>query len=84
MNSDKSINDILYDSKVLEIKISDFKSNIFKKKDFLIFEKNQFDLFIDSAFNLLEKTLIFLDKNLKIKSIFLTIIIMIKNSLQKF
>ena len=57
MNSDKSINDILYDSKVLEIKISDFKSNIFKKEDFLIFEKNQFDLFIDRTSIIIENIL---------------------------
>ena len=54
---DNSINNILNKSKVLENKISNFKSNIDQKNDFLIFEKNQFDLFIDSTFNFLEKIL---------------------------
>ena len=81
LNNSKT--NILNESKALEIKISNFKSKILQKEDFLTFEQNQFDLFIDSAFNLLEKILIFLDKNLKIKSIFLTIIKMIKNSITK-
>jgi len=80
---DNSINNILNKSKVLENKISNFKSNIDQKNDFLIFEKNQFDLFIDSTFNFLEKILIFLDNNLKIKNNFLNIIKMIKNTITK-
>jgi len=56
---------------------------LFKKKDFLIFEKNQFDLFIDSTFNFIEKILIFLDNNLKIKHKFLEIIKMVKNTITK-
>jgi hypothetical protein len=80
---DNSINNILNESKVLENKISNFKSNIYQKNDFLIFEKNQFDLFIDSTFNFLEKILIFLDNNLKIKNNFLNIIKMIKNTITK-
>ena len=83
MNFDNSIRNILTDSKVLEAKISNFRSNILQKDDFLIFEKNQFDLFIDSTFNFIEKILVFLDNNLKIKHNFLTIIKMIKNSVTK-
>ena len=83
MNFDNSIRNILTDSKALEAKISNFRSNIFQKDDFLIFEKNQFDLFIDSTFNFIEKILVFLDNNLKIKHNFLTIIKMIKNSVTK-
>jgi len=80
---DNSVNNILYQSKVLENKISNFKSNINQKEDFLIFEKNQFDLFIDSTFNFIEKILIFLDNNLKIKHKFLEIIKMVKNTITK-
>jgi hypothetical protein len=80
---DNSINNILNESKVLENKISNFKSNIYQKEDFLIFEKNQFDLFIDSTFNFIAKILIFLDNNLKIKYKFLEIIKMIKNTITK-
>ena len=80
---DNSINNILNESKVLENKISNFKSNIYQKEDFLIFEKNQFDLFIDSTFNFIEKILVFLDNNLKIKHNFLYIIKMIKNTITK-
>ena len=83
MTFDISINNILNESKVLENKISNFKSNILQKEDFLVFEKNQFDLFIDSTFNFLEKILIFLDNNLKIKNNFLNIIKMIKNTITK-
>ena len=83
MNFDNSIRNILTDSKALEAKISNFRSNIFQKDDFLIFEKNQFDLFIDSTFNFIEKILVFLNNNLKIKHNFLTIIKMIKNSVTK-
>jgi len=83
MNFDNSIRNILTDSKALEAKISNFRSNILQKDDFLIFEKNQFDLFIDSTFNFIEKILVFLDNNLKIKHNFLTIIKMIKNSVTK-
>ena len=83
MNFDNSIKNILTDSKVLEAKISNFRSNILQKEDFLIFEKNQFDLFIDNTFNLIKKILVFLDNNFKIKHNFLTIIKMIKNSITK-
>ena len=83
MTFDNSINNILNESKVLENKISNFKSNIYQKEDFLIFEKNQFDLFIDSTFNFIAKILIFLDNNLKIKYKFLEIIKMIKNTITK-
>ena len=83
MTFDNSSNEILNESKVLENKISNFKSNIDQKDDFLVFEKNQFDLFIDSTFNFLEKILIFLDNNLKIKNNFLYIIKMIKNTITK-
>ena len=41
MNFDNSIRNILTDSKDLEAKISNFRSNILQKDDFLIFEKNQ-------------------------------------------
>jgi len=78
---DNSINSILNESKVLENKISNFKSNIDQKDDFFVFEKNQFDLFIDSTFNLIEKILVFLDNNLKIKNNFLYINKMIKNTI---
>jgi len=81
MTFDNSINNILNESKVLENKISNFKSNIDQKDDFFVFEKNQFDLFIDSTFNLIEKILVFLDNNLKIKNNFLYIIKMIKNTI---
>ena len=80
---DNSINNILNESKVLENKISNFKSNIDQKDDFLVFEKNQFDLFIDSTFKFIEKILVFLDNNLKIKNNFLNIIKMIKNTITK-
>jgi hypothetical protein len=83
MTFDYSINNIINESKVLENKISNFKSNIDQKDDFLVFEKNQFDLFIDITFNLIEKILVFLDNNLKIKHNFLNIIKMIKNSITK-
>jgi hypothetical protein len=81
MTFDNSINNILNESKVLENKISNFKSNIDQKNDFLIFEKNHFDLFIDSTFKFIEKILVFLDNNLKIKNNFLYIIKMIKNTI---
>ena len=83
MTFDNSINNIFNNSKVLENKISNFKSNIDQKDDFLVFEKNQFDLFIDSTFNFIEKILVFLDNNLKIKHNFLYIIKMIKNTITK-
>ena len=83
MTFDNSLNNILNDSKVLENKISIFKSNVDQKDDFLVFEKNQFDLFIDSTFNFIEKILVFLDNNLKIKNNFLNIIKMIKNTITK-
>ena len=83
MTFDNSINNILNKSKVLENKISNFKSKIIQNEDFLIFEKNQFDLFIDSTFNFIEKILIFLDNNLKIKQNFLNSIKMIKNYITK-
>lgn len=83
MTFDNSINNILNKSKVLENKISNFKSNIDQKNDFLVFEKNQFDLFIDSTFNFVEKILVFLDNNLKIKHNFLNIIKMINNTITK-
>ena len=83
MTFDNSINNILNESKILENKISNFKSNIDQKDDFFVFEKNQFDLFIDSTFNLIEKILVFLDNNLNIKHNFLNIIKMIKNTIAK-
>ena len=83
MTFDNSLNNILNDSKVLDNKISIFKSNVDQKDDFLVFEKNQFDLFIDSTFNFIEKILVFLDNNLKIKNNFLYIIKMIKNTITK-
>jgi hypothetical protein len=83
MKFDNSKNNILNQSKVLKDKISNFRSNIVQKDDFLVFEKNQFDLFIDSTFNFIEKILIFLDNNLKIKHKFLNIIKMIKNTITK-
>ena len=83
MTFDNSINNILNKSKVLENKISNFKSKIIQNEDFLIFEKNQFDLFIDSTFNFIEKILIFLNNNLKIKQNFLNSIKMIKNYITK-
>ena len=83
MTFDNSINNILNESKVLENKISNFKSNFDQRDNFLVFEKNQFDLFIDSTFNFIEKILVFLDNNLKIKNNFLNIIEMIKNSVTK-
>ena len=83
MTFDNSIKNILSESKLLENKILNFKSKIVQKEDFLIFEKNQFDLFIDSTFKLIKKILLFLEKNLKIKHNFLTFIKMIKNSITK-
>jgi len=83
MTFDNSINNILNDSKVLENKISNFKSNIDQKDDFLVFEKNQFDIFIDSTFKFIEKILVFLDNNLKIKHNFLKIIKKLKNTITK-
>lgn len=83
MTFDNSLNNILNESKVLENKISNFKSNIDQKDDFLVFEKNQFDIFIDSTFKFVEKILIFFDNNLKIKRNFLNIIKMIKNTFTK-
>ena len=83
MTFDNSHKNILNKSKILENKILNFKSKIVQKEDFLIFEKNQFDLFIDSTFNFIEKILVFLDNNLKIKHNFLNIIKMIKNSITK-
>lgn len=80
---DNSINNILNKSKVLKDKISNFRSNIDQKNDFLIFEKNQFDLFVDSTFNLIEKILVFFDNNLKIKHNLLKIIKMIKKTITK-
>ncbi len=83
MTFDNSHKNIINKSKILENKILNFKSKIVQKEDFLIFEKNQFDLFIDSTFNFIEKILVFLDNNLKIKHNFLNIIKMIKNSITK-
>ena len=83
MTFDNSINNILNESKVLENKISNFKSNIDQKDDFLVFEKNQFDIFIDSTFKFIEKILVFFDNNLKIKHNLLKIIKMIKNTITK-
>ena len=83
MTFDNSINNILYKSKVLENKISNFKSNIDQKDDFLVFEKNQLDIFIDSTFKFIEKILVFLDSNLKIKNNFLNTIKMLKNTITK-
>ena len=83
MTFDNSINNILNESKVLENKISKFKSNIDQKDDFLVLEKNQFDLFIDNTLNFIEKILLFLDNNLKIKHNFLNTIKMIKSSVTK-
>ena len=83
MTFDNSIKNILNESKILENKILNFKSKIVQKEDFLIFEKNQFDLFIDSTFKLIKKILVFLDKNLNIKHNFLTFIKMIKDSITK-
>jgi len=83
MTFDNSHKNILNKSKILENKILNFKSKIVQKEDFLIFEKNQFDLFIDSTFNFIEKILVFSDNNLKIKHNFLNIIKMIKNSITK-
>ena len=83
MTFDNSNKNILNKSKLLENKILNFKSKIAQKEDFLIFEKNQFDLFIDSTFNFIEKILIFLDNNLKIKQNFLNSIKMIKNYITK-
>ena len=80
---DNSINNILNESKVLKDKISNFRSNIDQKDDFFVFEKNQFDLFIDSTFKFIEKILVFLDNNLKIKHNFLNIIRMLKNTITK-
>ena len=84
MTFENSINNILNKSKVLENKISNFKSNIDQKDDFLFFEKNQFDMFIDSTFNFIKKIIVFLDNNLKIKNNFLNIIKMIKSTIIKF
>jgi len=81
MTFNNSINNILNESKVLENKILNFKSNIDQKDDFLVFEKNQFDIFIDSTFKFIEKILVFLDNNLNIKHNFLKIIKMIKNTI---
>lgn len=83
MTFDNSIKNILNESKLLEHKILNFKSKIVQKDDFLIFEKNQFDLFVDSTFNLIKKILVFLDNNLKIKHNYLITIKMIKNSITK-
>ena len=80
---DNSINNILNKSKVLENKISNFKSNIDQKDDFLVFEKNQLDIFIDSTFKFIEKILVFLDNNLKIKNNFVNTIKMLKNTITK-
>ena len=67
MNFNNSVNNILYESKILETKISNFKSEILKKEEFLIFEKNQFDLFVDSTYNFIEKILTYLNNKFKIK-----------------
>ena len=83
MTFDNSINNILNESKVLENKILNFKSKIDQKDDFLVFEKNQFDIFIDSTFKFIEKILVFLDNNLKIKHNFLNTIKMLKNTITK-
>ena len=83
MTFNNSINNILNESKVLENKILNFKSKIDQKNDFLVFEKNQFDIFIDSTFKFIEKILVFLDNNLKIKHNFFKIIKMLKNTITK-
>tara|TARA_B100001093_G_scaffold520448_1_gene616052 strand:+ start:1349 stop:2116 length:768 start_codon:yes stop_codon:yes gene_type:complete len=80
---DKSLKNILQDSKTLEIKISNFKLNIIQNKDFMIFEKNQLDLFVDNTFNLIKKIILFLDNNLRIKKNTLFFIKMIKVSISK-
>lgn len=79
----KSSKEILNESKCLEAKILQFKSTIIQEDNFLIFEKNYFDFLIDKTFNFIEKILVFLDKNLKIKKNIFTIILMIKNSITK-
>ena len=53
MNSDNSIKNILNNSKVLETKISNFKSNIVKKEDFLTIIKR----IKNSIYKILEKIL---------------------------
>ena len=67
----------------LQNKIINFKNNFLRKDNFFVYEQNDFDLFIDSTFNFLEKILIFLDNNLKIKNNFLNIIKVIKNTITK-
>ncbi len=83
MNFNNSVNNILYESKILETKISNFKSEILKKEEFLIFEKNQFDLFVDSTYNFIEKILTYLNNKFKIKQKLLIIIRMIKNTISE-
>ena len=63
MNFDNSIRNILTDSKALEAKISNFRSNILQKDDFLIFEKNQFDLFIDPRLSLFAYSTLYFARN---------------------
>ena len=75
--------DLFNKSKTLKTKISNFKINIVQKEDFLIFEKNKFDLFVDITFNFIEKILLFLDENLKIKQNLLTITNMMRDSISK-
>jgi len=67
----------------LQNKIINFKNNFLRKDNFFVYEQNDFDLFIDSTFNFIEKILIFLDNNLKIKNNFLNIIKVIKNTITK-
>ena len=70
-------------SNELQNKIINFKNNFLRKDNFFVYEQNDFDLFIDSTFNFIEKILIFLDNNLKIKNNFLNIIKVIKNTITK-
>ncbi len=80
MEITKSTKEFINESKCLEAKILQFKSTIGHKDNFLIFEKNYFDFFIDNTFNFIEKILIFLVNNLKIKKNIFSIILMIKKS----
>lgn len=83
MKIEQNLNDILNDSKTLKVKILNFKNKMVQKDNIFIFEKNQFDLFIDSTFILVEKILLFLNKKLKIKQNISTFIKVIRETIIK-
>ena len=83
MNFNNSINNLTDLNSNLALKINNFRSNLEKKTQPFVYEKNSFDIFIDKCLIDLRKIIVFINDQLRLKYLSLKIVKMLNKVLNK-